>query len=125
MKGRRSGMNAALWDCCMDPGPFSRARYRAGVDDERLRDPAFDPFQADFDGRGADLVGREHAGHGRRDFRDDECEVAFSAFLRTFPGAEPFDVAENAGGQETFGSNNGAGNESEFCLHEVLPIFLF
>ncbi len=92
--------------------PASAGIGVARIHYDGLGNALFHALQADFHRRGANLVRREHAGDRRRDFRNDEREVAFPAFRRAFSGAEAFDVAEDPGGQEAFRSDDGAGNFS-------------
>ena len=89
----------------------------AGIDDECLRTATPYSLDADLHRRGADLIGREHAGDGRGHFGNDEREVALPALLRTFAGAEAFDVAEHAGSQKTFRRSDGTVNAFQLDLH--------
>ena len=76
----------------------------AGIHDERLRDALFHALDANFHRRGANLIGREHAGDGRRDFGNDQRKVALLSLVRAFAGAEAFDVAKHAAGQKAVGA---------------------
>ena len=82
----------------------------AGIDHDRLRGAFLHARHANFHRRGADLVGREHARHGRRRFGNDQRQVAFLALVRAFAGAEPFDVAKHAAGQKAVRRDDGAGD---------------
>ena len=79
----------------------------AGVGDDRLGAALLHALDADLHGRGAGLVGGEHAGHGGRRLGDDERQVALLALVRAFAGAEAFDVAKDARGTEAPRGNDG------------------
>ena len=72
----------------------------AGIDDDGARGSLFHALDANFHRRGANLVGREHAGDGRRHFGNDEREVALLSLVRAFARAEAFDVAKHAAGEK-------------------------
>ena len=56
-------------------------------------------------------------GDGRGRFGNDECEVAFRAFVRAFAGAKFFDVAKHAAGEKAFGRDDGAGDFFKLHFH--------
>ena len=89
----------------------------AGVDHDGLGLPAFHAFGADLHGCGADLIGREHAGGGGGHFGHDEREVALGSLVRALAGAEAFDVAKHAAGQETFGCDDGTFDRFQILAH--------
>ena len=89
----------------------------AGIHDDDLRRAFLHALDADFHRRGANLVGREHAGDGRGRFGDDQREVALLAFVRAFAGAELFDVAKHAAGEKAFGRDDGTGDFFELRFH--------
>src|SRR5207244_2234721 len=91
----------------------------AGVDYNGLGSALSYPRDANFDGRGAHLISREHARDGCGDFGYDEREVALFAFVRAFASPEAFDVAKHAGSKETFRGDNGRRDFFEQSLHAI------
>ena len=72
----------------------------ARVHDDGLSRAAFDALDANLYWSGANLIRREHACDGRGHFRYYQREVELFALLRTFAGAETFDVTEHAAGEK-------------------------
>src|SRR5262245_53164870 len=89
----------------------------AGVRDNGLSRPSLDAGKANLHGRGANLIGREHARHRGRDFGQDERQIALPAFVGALAGSETFDVAEHTRGQETLGSYDRTRDGLEFKFH--------
>ena len=90
----------------------------AGIDHDGLGGSLFHAPDTNLHRRGANLVGGEHARHGRRRLGNDERKVALLALLRTFAGAEAFDVAKYATG----GKPRGAMMEPEIILNVLFMI---
>ena len=84
--------------------------------DDRAGHAAFDPLDANFYRRGANLIRRECASNGCGRFGNDQREVRFQRFVRTFARAKAFDVAKNAGSEKPLRGDNGTVNcfELEF-----------
>jgi len=99
--------------------PASAGVGVAGVDDDGLGLPLPHTRHADFDRRGAYLVGREKPCDRGGHFGDDQCEVALPSLVGTFAGAKPLDVTEHAAGEKTFRRDDGARHDRELCLHHI------
>src|SRR5437868_8806562 len=71
------------------------------IHSNRAREFSFRTISADPDRRRTNLVGRKRCRDRSWNFRNDQREIALSAFLRTFARAEFLNVAKNRSAFET------------------------
>ena len=78
------------------------------INDDCARETLRRNFPTDFHRRGANLIFCEHSCDGGRNVGNDQRQVVFAAFLRTFASPESFYVAKNRGAFESARRANGA-----------------
>ena len=80
--------------------------------------------QADLNRRGADLVGGEHPGDGRRHFRNDQAQIALLSLFGTFAGSKALDIAKHTSSHKALRCGNGTFDRFKsarfrpFCLNK-------
>ena len=82
------------------------------MDDDGLRDAIAHALRANLM-----VMGGEKSGAGGGHLGDEEGENPLLCLVRAFAGAEAFDVAEDAGGEEAARRHDGAGDGFEFVRH--------
>ena len=80
----------------------------AGIDDDGPGGSFPDALNTNLHRRGANLVGRKHAGNRRRHLRHNQRQIAFLPLVRALARAEAFDVAKHAAGEKALGRDDGA-----------------